>query len=315
MLVDVLLERPDPPWHDPQTILTDLVGARLTDADRAAVEAALEGIPADLWRQTGGAGRRRLTLNLAAHYELLDLLERAGLTAAMPDASIHAMARGPVAAGGDSFVSDLVFDAVANAGLTVPDGATVLDFGASSGRVLRMIAAARPDLRCLGCDPNADAIAWASANLPMAEFFDSPIAPPLDLPDQSIDLVYAISIWSHFAEAPALAWLAEMHRILVPGGTLMLTTHGFDCLAVQLRNGWISPGTASAAAASMMTSGHHFVDVFGPDGDWGVQDAGWGNAYLTLDWLQSHLVGSFSTRLLHLGALDRVQDVIVLERR
>ena len=315
VLVEVLLERPGPPSRDPLTIITDLIEMRLTDADRAAVEAVLEGTPADLWSQVGDSSRRRLTLNLAAHYGLTDVLERAGLAAAMPDESIHAMARGPVAAGGDTFVSDLIFDALDTAGLPVSEGATILDFGASSGRVLRMIAAARPDLRCLGCDPNTDAIRWASTNLPMAEFFHSPIAPPLDLPEHSIDLVCAISIWSHFAEAPALAWLAEMHRVLAPGGTLLITTHGFDCLAVQLRNGAISPGTASAAAAAMITSGHHFVDVFGEDGDWGVKDAGWGNAYLTLDWLQSRVGAMFSTCLLRPGALDRVQDVIVLQRR
>jgi len=315
VLADVLRERPDPPLRDPGTMITDLIDGRLTEADHAAVEGALDGFPAHLWSQTRGASRRRLTLSFAAHYGLSDTLKRAGLVAAMPDESIHAMARGPVAAGGDCYLSDLVFDAVTDAGLTVADGSTVLDFGASSGRVLRIIAAARPDLRCLGCDPNTAAVGWASANLPLAEFFESPIAPPLDLPDQSIDLVYAISIWSHFAEAPAIAWLTEMHRVLAPGGGLMITTHGFDCLAVQLRSGGISPGTASAAAAAMITSGHHFVDVFGENGDWGVKDAGWGNAYLTLDWLQSHVGAMFSTRLLRLGALDRVQDVIVLERR
>ena len=315
VLVEVLLERPDPPWRDPKTVITDRIEGRLTGADRAAVEAVLDGTAAELWAQTADASRRRLTLNLAAHYGLTDVLERAGLAAAMPDESIHAMARGPVAAGGDCYLGDLVFDAVHDAGLTVAEGSTVLDFGASSGRVLRVIAAARPDLRCLGCDPNADAITWANANLPMAEFFESPIAPPLDLPDGSVELVYAISIWSHFAAAPALAWLAEMHRVLGPGGALVITTHGFDCLAMHLRSGAISPGTASAAAAAMISSGHHFVDVFGEEGDWGVKDAGWGNAYLTLDWLQAHGGALFSTRLLRQGDLGRVQDVIVLERR
>ena len=183
-----------------------------------------------------------------------------------------------------------------------------------TGRVLRILGSARPDLHCLGCDPNAGAITWAAAHLP-GKYFVSPLAPPLDLSDACLDAAYAISIWSHFAEAPALAWLAEMHRVLVPGGALMITTHGFDCLAVQLRNGAISLGTAAGAAAAMITSGHHFVDVFGEDGDWGVKNAGWGNAYLTLDWLQSHVDAMFSTRLLRPGGLDRVQDVIVLERR
>ena len=49
--------------------------------------------------------------------------------------------------------------------LLSPDGGTVLDFGSSSGRVLRILAAARPDLRCLGCDPNEDAIAWAEVEM------------------------------------------------------------------------------------------------------------------------------------------------------
>ena len=38
--------------------------------------------------------------------------------------------------------------------------------------------------------------------------------------------MFAISIWSHFAEDAALDWLTEMHRIIRPGGRLLITTHG-----------------------------------------------------------------------------------------
>ncbi len=315
LLVEVLSERPEPPWRIPAAIVSDLIWARLTQEDIAAVEAVMEGDPADLWEQSDETARRRLALNYIAYYHQWEALERTGVRHEMPPDEVHAMARGALAAGGDPFLADLVFEAVFTAGLTVPEGGTVLDFGASSGRVLRMIAAARPDLRCLGCDPNAEAIVWATEHLAMAEFFVSPQAPPLDLPDASVDMAYAISVWSHFDQGPARAWLDELHRVLKPGGALVLTTHGFDCLAVQVQDGRISAQTATRAAAAMIRDGHFFVDVFGEAGDWGVRDAGWGNAYLTLDWLQSAVGGRFATRLLWPGFLDRVQDVVVLERR
>ncbi len=315
VLLGVLLERPAPPHRPVGSIVSDPIWSRLLPEDLAALDAALEGEPKDLWAHLDAEARRRVALNYIAHYELTDALERTGVRAAMPPEDVHAMARGALAAGGDPYTADLVFEAVAAAGLGIPDGGTVLDFGGSSGRVLRMVAAARPDLRCLGCDPNVEAIAWAGAHLPMAEFFLSPQTPPLALEDASVDMAFAISIWSHFDAAPALAWFEEMHRILKPGSPLVVTTHGFDCLAVQLRDGAVGRETAAKAVAAMVRSGHYFVDVFGPDGDWGVRDDGWGDAYMTLDWLQSRLDGRFATRLLWPGGLQETQDLVVLERR
>jgi len=137
----------------------------------------------------------------------------------------------------------------------------------------------------------------------------------LPIADGSVTVAYAISIWSHFAAGPALAWLDELHRILEPGGALVLTTHGFDCLSTLLRRDHISRDSAVSAAQGMVRDGHFFIDVFGPDGDWGVKDAEWGNAYLTLDWLMSRTNGAWNLRLVWNGGLDQTQDVIVLERR
>jgi SAM-dependent methyltransferase len=297
------------------TPITDRVHERLAPGDIEDVTSRLAGDPAVLYATCDEETRRRIVLNFAAAYAVAPVLERAGMSASMPPPDVHAMARGEVAAGGDFALADLVFDALDHAGIDVGDNSTVLDFGSSSGRTLRAIAAGRPDLESLGCDPNDGAIAWAATHLPMATFFVSPLRPPLALPDASVQLAYAISVWSHFAEAPATAWLKEMHRILAPGAALVLTTHGIDCLSTQLRRGDISDETAAAAAAGLLETGHHFVDVFGPDGDWGVKDEGWGNAWFSLEWLLSHTGDDWAVLLDWPGALDQVQDVVVLQRR
>lgn len=313
-LLEILATRPVPRYFDPGTPVTDLLFARLEDGDQDAVAGLLTDAGAELWAASDDLVRRRLTLNFAAAFGPQEVRERSGLLSAMPPDDVHAMARGPMATGGDMYLADLVVSALGAAGMELPAGATILDFGASSGRVLRVIAAARPDLRCVGCDPNEGAIAWAAEHLP-GEYFVSPTAPPLELDAGSIDVAYAISIWSHFAAEPAIAWLREMHRVVAPGGALVLTTHGWDTLATGLRRESIGPATVAAAAAALATEGHFFVEVFGEEGDWGVKDPGWGDAYLTLDWLMTQTAGSWSARLMWPGILDQSQDVIVLERR
>ncbi|MDQ3631265.1 MAG: class I SAM-dependent methyltransferase [Actinomycetota bacterium] len=313
-LADVLGKRPSVQSSDPGTPVTDLLHARLEPGDRAAVVALMAGSAAELHAGAGEATRRRLELNHAAAFGPDAVRERLGLRSAMPPDEVHSMARSWVATGGDTFIADLVLAAFESAGRPLPPDGSVLDFGSSSGRVLRILAAARPDLRCLGCDPNADAIAWASAHLP-GTYFVSSLAPPLDLPDGSLDAVYAVSIWSHFAERSALEWLVEMARIVRPGGALVLTTHGWDALAARLRRGTTGRGTVREAAQSLMVHGHHFVDVFGPEGDWGVRDPGWGDAYFTADWLIPRTQRDWSLELLWPAAIDGAQDLFVLRRR
>jgi SAM-dependent methyltransferase len=44
--------------------------------------------------------------------------------------------------------------------------------------------------------------------------------------DDSFDLVYAISVFTHLTQDVAVAWAAEMRRVLRPGGMFFFTTRG-----------------------------------------------------------------------------------------
>ena len=70
------------------------------------------------------------------------------------------------------------------------------------------------------------AVEWCRANLPFARFEINRLDPPLEFEDESFDLVYALSVFTHLTDELQLAWRDELRRVLGPGGSLLLTTHG-----------------------------------------------------------------------------------------
>jgi ubiquinone/menaquinone biosynthesis C-methylase UbiE len=57
-------------------------------------------------------------------------------------------------------------------------------------------------------------------------FVVSGFSPPLPYPDDHFDVIYAMSIFTHFTEADQMAWLRELARVLTPDGMAVLTTSG-----------------------------------------------------------------------------------------
>ena len=109
--------------------------------------------------------------------------------------------------------------------LEVGSFASLLDFGCGSGRVARRWAEL-PATEVHGCDYNTEAIAWCQANLPFARWAANRLAPPLPYEEQSFQLIYALSVFTHFAHDLQNLWMAEMRRVLAPGGFLIFTTMG-----------------------------------------------------------------------------------------
>ena len=155
---------------------------------------------------------------------------------------------------------------------------------------------------------------WAEENIRGVTFTKTGTRPPLPFADASFDAVYAISIWSHFAEDAALAWFDEMHRIIRPGGHLLLTTHGFHTAAFYDREGVYPEQRLKEIMDALYRSGYWFDPVFGDEGDAGVVDRAWGLSFLTPEWLLSRVCPQWRVVEYAAGRNEGSQDVFVLER-
>ena len=225
------------------------------------------------------------------------------------------MARGSGAAGGSVYYGDLVSGALREAGLDLSQARRGLDFGCSSGRVVRVLAAAYPDIEWHGADPIAPAIDWAQGNLPGIAFEHGPERPPLPYDDGQFDFAFAISIWSHFAEPAGMAWLEEMRRIIRPGGLLAITTAGWQTVAHDFERGLRSGEQLSEVVAALYRDGFWFRDEFGESGDYGIVNPDWGTAFMTPDWLLARATPRWRLARFAPGRVEDAQDLFVLERR
>ena len=116
-------------------------------------------------------------------------------------------------------------DILSEQGRAVSDFESLLDFGSGAGRVLRQWKGI-DGLSLHGCDYNADAIGWAQANFPFAEWKVNGLEPPLPYGDESFDFIYVLSVFTHFSEELQPRWMGELARVMKPGGYLIFTTMG-----------------------------------------------------------------------------------------
>jgi SAM-dependent methyltransferase len=106
------------------------------------------------------------------------------------------------------------------------EGKSVLDFGCGAGRTLRHFLTEAKTAEFWGCDIDSDSVEWLDWNLcPPLQVFRNQTDPPLPLPDRSLDLIWAVSVFTHLVESWS-SWLVELQRVLRPGGLLVATFMG-----------------------------------------------------------------------------------------
>jgi len=106
------------------------------------------------------------------------------------------------------------------------DFVRILDWGCGCGRTLRYFTGHLAKAKLTGVDIDSSAIDWCRQAFPCHEFLTINTQPPMPIPDETFDLIYAISVMTHLREADHLSWLKELSRLSKPRGIALLTTMG-----------------------------------------------------------------------------------------
>jgi len=248
-------------------------------------------------------------LRYGAHF-FPDVAKKTGLVSASPPKTVHDMHRLEIDVG-SLYCPNLIDEVVRAAGRLI--SGRCLDFGCSSGRVVRVMQTAYPDVEWHGCDPEIDAIEWATQQFPKVSFSCNKFDPPTSYENNSFDMVYAISIWSHFDEETSKIWFDEMHRIVKPSGLLYWTTHSKQSLA-EWANKKIRPREhLTEICNNLILNSFVFEGIY--EKDWSADVTRWGLSYISPDWVMNNLLDKWKIVQYRPGYESWNQDVYLIERR
>ncbi len=107
----------------------------------------------------------------------------------------------------------------------------ILDFGCGVARQLLHFTRDYPVPSYYACDVNRDTIDFIRRYYPQVKSYCNDFTPPLVYEANFFDMVYSVSIFSHLDMESQATWLAELFRIVRPGGLCFITTQGRTSLS------------------------------------------------------------------------------------
>ncbi|MBL4619071.1 MAG: class I SAM-dependent methyltransferase [Marinicaulis sp.] len=102
------------------------------------------------------------------------------------------------------------------------DRPRVADWGCGLARIIRHLP---EKYQRTGFDYNAAAIGWNAEYIAGVKFRKNTLMPPLSAPNEAFDALYALSVFTHLSAEAHVAWIAEIERVLAPGGIFLGAFH------------------------------------------------------------------------------------------
>ncbi len=142
---------------------------------------------------------------------------------------------------------------------------SIVDFGVGVGRLARMFKGYPGTY--LGLDIDAESIAWVTENLDYVSAIRLIPNRRIPLGNGQFPLIISVSVFSHMNESSATFYIGELLRLIEPGGTILVTTHGVRALArarseLEIRSMLSLTDTQLLAAErGMQEAGFSFVDM------------------------------------------------------
>jgi SAM-dependent methyltransferase len=183
------------------------------------------------------------------------------------------------------------------------EGKRVLDFGCGAGRILRHFSPEARVAEFWGSEIDNSSVEW------IAEHLSPPIhpvhhgeSPPLEAPSGHFHLIYAMSVFTHIADAWS-AWLVELHRLLAPDGILIAS--------------FLGPGMIASLTGERWSDDRIGMNVTRYGTSW---QKGGPNTFISPWWLRAHWGRAFDILRLEPASYDSgdprgLQGLVVLRRK
>jgi SAM-dependent methyltransferase len=163
---------------------------------------------------------------------------------------------------GGALAAETVRELMERNGVPMNKIGSLLDFGCGVGRVTRHWAELE-NTDVHGTDYNPEVVSWCRKNLKFARFNVNKLVGQTEYENETFDLIYALSVFTHLTEANQFFWIEELTRLLHPGGYLLITTHGdfyLDQLTASQREAYKSGQlvvVSSEKAGSNLCGAYH----------------------------------------------------------
>jgi ubiquinone/menaquinone biosynthesis C-methylase UbiE len=211
-----------------------------------------------------------------------------------------------------------------HAGIDPSQPLKVLDFGCGAGRQLLQFTRQYPHWKMSGCDVDFDVIKFIHKAYPQVDAYTSSFDPPLKYADGTFDMLYAVSIFSHLSFDDCKLWLAELSRVLRPGGLALLTFNGLHSLRNSHRAGLRRQFTEEQLAREgkifdVFPTPPEEIERRTKNPNFGEHQIGIPRAYGETYYSRTHVPEFFAVNGLQVvqqleGVIDRHQDLMVLRK-